>query len=92
MTKVQEVFAKRYNLSKDELHFSGDQFDKLISEGDAWLLGADIQCSVIATPGHTPACLSYRIGDAAFVGDTIFMVSNPLSLCKVHHSSILITV
>ncbi|CAO3597159.1 unnamed protein product [Absidia cylindrospora] len=73
VTKVQEVFAKRYNLSKDEMHFNGDQFDKLISEGDVWTLGKNIQCSVIATPGHTPACLSYRIGDAAFVGDTLFM-------------------
>ncbi|CAO3610759.1 unnamed protein product [Cunninghamella blakesleeana] len=73
VTKVQKVFAERYNLRPDQLHFNGDQFDKLISEGDAWVLGKDIQCSIIATPGHTPACLSYKIGDAAFVGDTIFM-------------------
>ncbi|KAI8088867.1 beta-lactamase-like protein [Halteromyces radiatus] len=73
VTKVQEVFAKRYNVKKEELHINGDSFDKLISEKDTWVLGKDIQCSVIATPGHTPACLSYRIGDAAFVGDTLFM-------------------
>ncbi|SAM08037.1 hypothetical protein [Absidia glauca] len=88
VTKVQEVFAKRYNLSKDELHFGGDQFDKLISEGDAWLLGADIQCSVIATPGHTPACLSYRIGDAAFVGDTIFMPDVGTARCDFPGGSV----
>lgn len=39
-----------------------------------WTLGKNINCSVLATPGHTPACMSYRIGDAAFVGDTLLMV------------------
>lgn len=51
-----------------------DHFDRLVKEEDTWILGDTIHCSVIATPGHTPACMSYRIGDAAFVGDTLFMV------------------
>lgn len=51
-----------------------EHFDRLVKEDDTWTLGDMIHCSVIATPGHTPACMSYRIGDAAFVGDTLFMV------------------
>ncbi|ORX55052.1 Metallo-hydrolase/oxidoreductase [Hesseltinella vesiculosa] len=73
VTKVQEVFAKRYNLKPEELSLKGDQFDVLVSDQDTWVLGSDILCTVLATPGHTPGCLSYRIGDASFVGDTLFM-------------------
>ncbi|KAI8983469.1 beta-lactamase-like protein [Pilobolus umbonatus] len=73
VTQVQEVFRNKYNLSDDELRITGEQFDKLVSEDMTWTLGNNIHCSVLATPGHTPACMSYRIGDAAFVGDTIFM-------------------
>lgn len=74
VTRVQKVFSERYNLGENELKTNGSQFDKLVSEGMEWTLGKDIRCSVLATPGHTPACMSYRIGDAAFVGDTLFMV------------------
>ncbi|KAG0176284.1 hypothetical protein DFQ28_007711 [Apophysomyces sp. BC1034] len=73
VTKVQMVFGKKYNMSNDDLRPTGEQFDHLVKEGDNWKLGQNISCSVISTPGHTPACLSYRIGDAAFVGDTLFM-------------------
>ncbi|KAI9494120.1 metallo-beta-lactamase family protein [Zychaea mexicana] len=73
VTKVQEVFSQKYNLPGSQLSATGQQFDKLINEGDTWILGENIQCSVLSTPGHTPACMSYRIGDAAFVGDTLFM-------------------
>lgn len=74
MTDVQKVFRERYNLSNGELKVTGEQFDHLVSEGESWVLGKNIQCSAIHTPGHTPACMSHRIGDAAFVGDTLFMV------------------
>lgn len=74
VTRVQEVFSERYNLDKNELETDGSQFDQLVHEGMEWTLGKNIHCSVLATPGHTPACMSYRIGDAAFVGDTLFMV------------------
>lgn len=61
-------------MDENELKTNGEQFDKLVSEETKWKLGKDIDCSVLSTPGHTPACMSYRIGDSAFVGDTIFMV------------------
>ncbi|KAI9275685.1 beta-lactamase-like protein [Phascolomyces articulosus] len=73
VTKVQEVFSKKYNFTNAQLSTTGQQFDKLITENDNWTLGQNIQCTVLNTPGHTPACMSYRIGDAAFVGDTLFM-------------------
>ena len=47
-------------------------FDRLFADGDRFALGA-LEVEVIHTPGHTPACVSYRIGDAVFVGDTLFM-------------------
>jgi glyoxylase-like metal-dependent hydrolase (beta-lactamase superfamily II) len=68
------VFGFKYNLGTDELSHEGNQFDKLVSKDNKWLLGKNIQCSVISTPGHTPACMAYKIGDTAFVGDTLFMV------------------
>ncbi|KAI8881665.1 beta-lactamase [Backusella circina FSU 941] len=71
--EVQKVFGFKYNLDTNELSHDGNQFDKLISKDNKWILGKNIQCSVISTPGHTPACMSYKIGDAAFVGDTLFM-------------------
>jgi glyoxylase-like metal-dependent hydrolase (beta-lactamase superfamily II) len=71
--QVQETFAKQYNTT-DFSSSSSPGFDRLVEGNDTWLLGKSIQCSVLATPGHTPACVSYLIGDAAFVGDTLFMV------------------
>ncbi|KAI8388833.1 beta-lactamase-like protein [Radiomyces spectabilis] len=73
VTAVQDVFTKKYNFKYQELKPAGELFDRLVQEGDTWTLGNNIQCSVLSTPGHTPACSSYRIGDAAFVGDTLFM-------------------
>ncbi|GAA5811775.1 hypothetical protein MFLAVUS_005218 [Mucor flavus] len=73
VTKVQKVFRERYNLDESELKTTGEQFDTLIKADMTWMLGNNIKCSVLFTPGHTPACMSVRIGDAAFVGDTLFM-------------------
>ncbi len=50
----------------------GSQFDRLVKDGDRLKLG-QLEFEVMHTPGHTPACVTYRIGDAAFVGDTLFM-------------------
>ena len=50
----------------------GSQFDKLLSDNDEYKLG-NIASRTIATPGHTPACMAHLIGDAVFVGDTLFM-------------------
>lgn len=71
ITLVQETFGKVFNAGT-EFQRDGSQFDKLFVEGDTFKVG-NIEASVLHTPGHTPACLSYVIGDAAFVGDTLFM-------------------
>jgi glyoxylase-like metal-dependent hydrolase (beta-lactamase superfamily II) len=68
---VQEVFGKIFNAGT-EFQRDGSQFDRLFKDGDTFQLGK-ITCRVMHTPGHTPACLTYVIGDAAFVGDTLFM-------------------
>jgi len=70
VTAVQETFKGVFNLK--DLATDGSQFDHLFGEGDTFAIG-DIEGHVIATPGHTPACITYVIGDAAFVGDTLFM-------------------
>jgi glyoxylase-like metal-dependent hydrolase (beta-lactamase superfamily II) len=68
--EVQSVFKKLFNL--DDVAPDGSAFDRLVADGDKLKLG-EIDIEVRHTPGHTPACVSYRIGDAIFVGDTIFM-------------------
>ncbi len=68
---VQEAFGKIFN-EGTRFQRDGSQFDRLFREGDRFRLG-NIDCSVLETPGHTPACITYVIGDAAFVGDTMFM-------------------
>jgi glyoxylase-like metal-dependent hydrolase (beta-lactamase superfamily II) len=68
--QVQETFKTRLAL-ESEFPTDGSQFDALFADGDAFSLGA-ISVTVIATPGHTPDSMTYLIGDAAFVGDTIF--------------------
>ena len=70
VSTVQETFRGVYNL--DDLATDGSQFDALFADGDSFAIG-EIQGRVMATPGHTPACITYVIGDAAFVGDTLFM-------------------
>jgi len=68
---VQETFGKVFNAGA-EFQRDGSQFDRLFSDGDEFALGS-LNARVMHTPGHTPACLTYVIGDAAFVGDTLFM-------------------
>lgn len=70
VTAVQETFRGVFNLK--DLATDGSQFDRLLADGDTFAVGG-IESRVIATPGHTPACVTYVIGDAAFVGDTLFM-------------------
>ena len=67
---VQQVFVKIFNL--DNVSADGSQFDRLLSDGDEFEIGG-LRGKVMYTPGHTPACNTYLIGDAAFVGDTLFM-------------------
>jgi len=68
--EVQDIFGKAFNAGT-EFARDGSQFDRLFSEGDTFTIG-NLEASVLHTPGHTPACLTYVIGDAAFVGDTLF--------------------
>ena len=71
ITVVQDTFGKVFN-EGTEFQRDGSQFDQLFSDGDTLMIG-QLHCDVMHTPGHTPACLTYVIGDAAFVGDTLFM-------------------
>jgi glyoxylase-like metal-dependent hydrolase (beta-lactamase superfamily II) len=70
ITVVQDTFGKIFN-EGTEFQRDGSQFDRLFRDGDSFHVG-QMRCDVMHTPGHTPACLTYVIGDAAFVGDTIF--------------------
>jgi glyoxylase-like metal-dependent hydrolase (beta-lactamase superfamily II) len=71
ITVVQETFGKVFN-EGTRFQRDGSQFDRLFREGDSFHIG-QMRADVLHTPGHTPACLTYVIGDAAFVGDTLFM-------------------
>lgn len=68
--EVQQAFKPLFNLA--ELTTDGSPFDHLFEDGERFALG-HLQVEVLHTPGHTPACVSYRIGDDVFVGDTLFM-------------------
>ncbi|MDY0073955.1 MAG: MBL fold metallo-hydrolase [Thauera sp.] len=68
--EVQEVFKGIFN-AKD-LNTSGVDFDRLFADGERFAIGT-LEVEVLHTPGHTPACLSYIVGDDIFVGDTLFM-------------------
>lgn len=70
ITDVQTVFAALFEA--DDVVPDGTQFDRLVSDGDMLPLG-ECDIRILHTPGHTPACVTYLIGDAAFVGDTLFM-------------------
>jgi len=71
ITVVQDTFGKVFN-EGTRFQRDGSQFDQLFHEGDSVMIG-QLRVDVLHTPGHTPACLTYVIGDAAFVGDTLFM-------------------
>ena len=68
---VQETFGKIFN-EGTEFQRNGSQFDRLFEDGDTYMVGT-MPCFAIYTPGHTPACMVHVMGDAAFVGDTLFM-------------------
>ena len=78
---VQEIFGKAFNAGT-EFQRDGSQFDRLFEEGDSFNIGG-LTARVLHTPGHTPACLTYVIGDAAFVGDTLFMPDYGTARCDV---------
>ena len=71
ITIVQETFGKIFN-EGTEFQRDGSQFDRLFKDGDSYTIGT-IMAYAMHTPGHTPACMTHVMGDAAFVGDTLFM-------------------
>jgi glyoxylase-like metal-dependent hydrolase (beta-lactamase superfamily II) len=71
ITNVQDVFKRIFHL-EPEFRPDGHQFDHLLQDGETFAIGA-LTAEALAVPGHTPACMAYRIGDAVFVGDTLFM-------------------
>ena len=71
ITVVQETFGKIFN-EGTEFQRDGSQFDRLFDDGDTYHIGT-MECLALHTPGHTPACMTHVVGDAAFVGDTLFM-------------------
>jgi glyoxylase-like metal-dependent hydrolase (beta-lactamase superfamily II) len=68
---VQATFKKLFNLEED-FATDGSQFDHLFSDGERFKIG-EMETQIMHTPGHTPACVTYVMGDTAFVGDTLFM-------------------
>ncbi|MCB2075278.1 MAG: MBL fold metallo-hydrolase [Novosphingobium sp.] len=68
---VQDTFGKLFNAGS-EFRRDGSDFDRLFADGDEFAIG-NLKVTVMHVPGHTPACIAYVIGDAVFVGDTMFM-------------------
>jgi glyoxylase-like metal-dependent hydrolase (beta-lactamase superfamily II) len=71
ITSVQQVFGKLFNEGSDFVR-DGSDFDQLWNDGDHFKIG-NLDVTVLHVPGHTPACIAYVVGDAVFVGDTMFM-------------------
>ncbi|MGV6847882.1 MAG: MBL fold metallo-hydrolase [Marinibacterium sp.] len=71
ITIVQDTFGKIFN-EGTEFQRDGSQFDRLFEDGDTYMVG-EMEAFAMHTPGHTPACMTHVMGDAAFVGDTLFM-------------------
>jgi glyoxylase-like metal-dependent hydrolase (beta-lactamase superfamily II) len=79
ITVVQNTFGKIFN-EGTRFQRDGSQFDRLFADGDRFAIGR-VPVSVMHTPGHTPACLTYVAGNAAFVGDTLFMPDAGTARC-----------
>src|SRR5690554_2941302 len=79
ITTVQDTFGKAFNAGT-EFARDGSQFDALFNDGDSIRIGT-LEGKAIHTPGHTPACMTYVFGDAAFVGDTLFMPDYGTARC-----------
>ena len=71
ITQVQNVFKGIFHL-EPEFATNGSQFDHLFEDGDTFAIRT-LQAQALSVPGHTPACMAYQVGDAVFVGDTLFM-------------------
>ncbi len=83
--RVQEIFKKAFNLP-GEFPTDGSQFDRLLDDGDILKVG-NLEVETLHTPGHTPACCTYRIGDALFTGDVLFMPDIGVARCDFPEGS-----
>ena len=79
IVRVQKIFGEIFNEGQT-FHTDGSQFDHLFKDGETYTVG-NINARAIYTPGHTPACMSHLIGDALFVGDTLFMPDSGTARC-----------
>jgi glyoxylase-like metal-dependent hydrolase (beta-lactamase superfamily II) len=79
VAKVQGNFVRLYGIG-GEVATDGSQFDHLFADGETFKVGA-MEGRVLATPGHTPGCVTYVFGDAAFIGDTMFMPDSGTARC-----------
>jgi glyoxylase-like metal-dependent hydrolase (beta-lactamase superfamily II) len=79
VTSIQSTFKKVYNFG-DDVPEDGSQFQRLFKDGETINVGG-MTLEILETPGHTPACVSYKIGDAVFVGDTLFMPDYGTARC-----------
>jgi glyoxylase-like metal-dependent hydrolase (beta-lactamase superfamily II) len=79
IVRVQDVFGKIFNAGSD-FERDGSQFDRLFDDGDTFAIGG-IEAVALHVPGHTPADMAYAIGDAVFVGDTLFMPDYGTARC-----------
>lgn len=84
ITKVQAFFRQLFH--RDDTPLDGRPFDHLLQDGEVWHAGA-LAIEALATPGHTPACMSYRIGDAVFTGDALFMPDQGTGRCDFPNGS-----
>lgn len=79
VAEVQAIFGKLFNAGADFAR-DGSQFDRLLNDGDTLTLG-ELNIEVLSTPGHTRACVTFVIGDSAFIGDTLFMPDYGTARC-----------
>ena len=79
ITTIQSTFGAIFN-EGEGFSRDGSQFDRIFSDGDRFTIGA-LEAEAFHVPGHTPACMAYRIGDALFVGDTLFMPDAGTARC-----------
>ena len=79
ISQVQDTFAELFDVEPGFAR-DGRQFDRLFVDGECFAIGS-LQAQVLHTPGHTPACLTYLVGDAAFIGDTLFMPDYGTARC-----------
>lgn len=85
IVEVQQFFGALFGLGGD-FRADGSQFDRLVEDGEAWSAGS-LSIRALATPGHTPACVTWQIGDAVFTGDALFLPDQGTGRCDFPNGS-----